>query len=89
MCRQGFEVSQKLTDKPVQHCPRCGAAVKKIITTVHVHTGLTSNTGNTLSNKNIAKHGFTQYRKVAPGQYEKTVGKQGPERLSTNDIELN
>ncbi|MCX7545300.1 FmdB family zinc ribbon protein [Marinicella gelatinilytica] len=86
LCRHGFELRQKITDVPLQHCPECGVPVNKIITAVHVHTGLTSGGGHTLSEKNISKQGFTQYRKVGPGQYEKTAGKQGPDQFNAKDL---
>ena len=86
LCRKGFEVRQKLTDTPLQACPECGAKLKKIITKVNVHTGLTSGGGHTLSEKNITQQGFTQYRKVGPGQYEKTAGKQGPDQFNAKDL---
>lgn len=86
LCRQGFEVRQKIADQPLQACPECGAQVKKIITTVNIHTGISSGSGYTLSEKNISKHGFSQYRKVGPGQYEKTTGKQGPNTFNAKDL---
>lgn len=86
LCRQGFELRQKIADEPLQQCPECGVPVKKIITAVNVHTGLTSGGGHTLSEKNISKQGFTQYRKVGPGQYEKTAGKQGPDQFNALDL---
>lgn len=86
LCRKGFEVRQKLTDTPLQACPECGAKLKKIITKVNVHTSLTSAGGHTLSEKNITQQGFTQYRKVGPGQYEKTAGKQGPDQFNAKDL---
>jgi len=30
-CRYGFEVFQKISDKPLTECPQCGNNVKKII----------------------------------------------------------
>ena len=87
LCHQGFEVRQKISDEPLQHCPECGAPVKKIITSVNIHVSMTSGGSQTLSEKNISKHGFTQYRKVGPGQYEKTAGKQGPDQFNAQDIE--
>jgi len=33
-----------------------------------------------LKESHLGRHGFTQYRKVGKGQYEKTVGK-GPDTL--------
>lgn len=87
LCEAGFEVRQKLTDKPLKTCPQCGAQVQKIITSVNVHTGLTSGGGHTLSEQNISKQGFTQYRKVGPGQYEKTAGRQGPDQFNAHDLQ--
>ncbi len=30
-CRRGFDVLQKLTDEPLQQCPRCNAPVKRVV----------------------------------------------------------
>ena len=30
-CQHTFEVRQKFSDQPVEQCPRCGGAVKKLI----------------------------------------------------------
>jgi putative FmdB family regulatory protein len=83
-CVLPFEVMQKLADARLTVCPDCGQPVKKIITAVHVNTGTTGSPGSTLSAKNIEKNGFTQYRKVGKGQYEKTAGK-GPDTFSADD----
>ena len=32
-CKDSFEVRQTLADKPIEKCPKCGAAVKKVPTT--------------------------------------------------------
>lgn len=32
-CKDGFEVKQNINDKPIEKCPRCRAAVKKVPTT--------------------------------------------------------
>ena len=77
---------QKITDTPLNVCPECGAKLKKVITKVNIHTGITSGSGHTLSEQNIAKQGFTQYRKVGPGQYEKTAGRQGPDQFNAKDL---
>ena len=83
-CVLPFEVMQKLADAPLTACPECDQPIKKIITAVHLNTGTTGSPGTNLSEKNIAKHGFTQYRKVGKGQYEKTAGK-GPDKFSADD----
>lgn len=83
-CLGGFDVLQKLADPALTRCSYCGSEVKKIITAVNLKTRTTSSPNSTLSEKNIAKNGFTQYRKVGQGQYEKTAGK-GPDTFSADD----
>ena len=76
-CAGGFERMQKMAEAPLRHCPGCGAEVRKVITPPHVSAGKAH-----LTNPNhIEKHGFTQYRKVGKGVYEKTAGK-GPDYIS-------
>lgn len=75
-CEKPFEYLQKLTDPALDACPDCGATVRRMITAANIAT-----TTPSLSEANIGKHGFTQYKRVAKGQYEKTVGK-GPEFIS-------
>lgn len=82
-CRDGFEVLQKLSDAKLVTCPECGNKVKKVIAATNLALGISSGGKQVLSEKNIAKHGFTQYRKVATGQYEKTAGK-GPDTISAD-----
>ncbi len=83
-CLGGFDVMQKLADPVLTHCSYCGCEIKKIITASHINTGTTGSPNSTLSEKNIAKNDFTQYRKVGKGQYEKTAGK-GPNNISADD----
>ena len=75
-CRDQFEVMQKLREPPLAVCPDCGAAVKRLITAPHI-----ASSGPSLSEDNIERHGFTQYRKLEKGVYEKTAGK-GPDIIS-------
>lgn len=76
-CRCGFEQLQKLADAPLEHCTRCDAAVQRIISAPHIVSG----SAHVLEEKNYAKHGFTQYRKVEKGVYEKAGGK-GPRYIA-------
>ena len=32
-CKDGFEIKQSINDKPIERCPKCRAAVKKLPTT--------------------------------------------------------
>lgn len=76
-CRAGFERLQKLSDAPVAACPDCGAPVRRVIGAPQVVAGQ----GHVLRENHVAKHGFTQYRRVGKGLYEKTAGK-GPDLIS-------
>lgn len=83
-CLGGFNVMQKMSDEPFKHCTYCGAPIKKIIRSVNLQGKTTRSPASTLSEKNIAKHGFTQYKKIGKGKYEKTTGK-GPDSISADD----
>lgn len=76
-CRAGFDRLQKLSDAPLIVCPDCGAPVRRVIGAPQVVAGQ----GHVLRESHVAKHGFTQYRRVGKGLYEKTAGK-GPDMIS-------
>ena len=76
-CEGGFEHLQKLDDEILSFCPECSAAVERVITAANLASPSPS-----LKEDNIEKHGFTQYRKVEKGVYEKTAGK-GPAMISS------
>jgi putative FmdB family regulatory protein len=76
-CRDGIERLQRLADPPLAACPECGATLERVIGGTQVVAGQT----HVLRENNLAKHGFTQYRRVGKGKYEKTAGK-GPSKLS-------
>ena len=71
-CAESFELRQRIDDERLSACPRCGAAVRRVITPPSLSTGSVN-----LSEANLEKHGFTQYRKREKGVYEKTAGR-GP-----------
>ena len=76
-CEGHFDVLQKLSDAPLTQCPACGAPVTRVISAPSVASG----GAHLLKESHTAKHGFTQYRKIGKGQYEKTSGK-GPRYIS-------
>ena len=78
-CCNGFTQLQKIADPLITECPQCHSPVKRIISAPNVRGG----DKHLLKESTIEKAGFTQYRKVGKGKYEKTVGKQGPETLSS------
>lgn len=71
---------QKLGDRPLEHCPECGHPVHRILSPSSVVAGQS----HRLKESNIEKAGFTQYRKIGKGTYEKTAGK-GPGILRKED----
>ena len=78
-CEHGFEKLQKIADDPLSNCPECLIPVKRVITAANI-----ASTSPSLDESNISKHGFTQYRKLEKGVYEKTTGK-GPAIISDKE----
>lgn len=78
-CMNGFEWRQKIDAPRLTTCPECGAPVRRVITPPNL-----ASSGPTMDERNIEKHGFTQYRKLEKGVYEKTAGK-GPDVISDKD----
>ncbi len=75
-CKTTFDVMQKISDEPLKFCPQCHNPVHRKISSPNLARSKPS-----LSNENIEKHGFTQFRKVEKGVYEKTAGK-GPDFIT-------
>ncbi len=78
-CRTGFERLEKLNTDRLTACPHCSAPCKQKISAPNLHAG-----NSDLKASNLEKKGFTQYRKVSKGVYEKTAGK-GPRIISDKD----
>ncbi|HET6632739.1 MAG TPA: zinc ribbon domain-containing protein [Rhodanobacteraceae bacterium] len=76
-CEQGFERLQRLADAPLTTCPECGAAVERRISAPNMAMG----GAHLLKESNVEKKGFTQYRRIGKGTYEKTAGR-GPRHIS-------
>jgi len=77
LCCYGFERLQGLSDPKLTHCPACGGAIQRVLGAAQVVAGQ----AHVLREKHIAQHGFTQYRRVGKGQYEKITG-DGPDTIS-------
>lgn len=75
-CAGRFEVLQSLSAAPLTACTDCGAPCHRVVSAASVVGG----SAHRLGEKHLASHGFTQYRKVAKGKYEKTAGK-GPDTI--------
>lgn len=77
VCCNGFERMQRISDPTLDTCPACGTPVRRVIGAPQIVAGQ----GHVLRENHIAKHGFTQYRRIGKGLYEKTAGK-GPDTIS-------
>ncbi len=78
-CRSVFDVMQKMSDDPINFCPECHNPVHRKISRPNLARPTPS-----LSRENIEKHGFSQFKKVEKGVYEKTAG-TGPEFITDKD----
>ncbi len=78
-CLNTFERRQRVSAPRLETCPECGSPVRRVITA----PGL-ARPAPAIDEKNIGDKGFTQYRKVEKGVYEKTVGK-GPKVITDKD----
>jgi len=70
-CRAGFEVRQSMQDPPVEKCPRCGGAVRRLVSLRAV--ARTPSVRSMLSDRNLKDKGFTKFVKEGEGRYRKTV----------------
>ena len=78
-CQEIFTELQRISDAPLTNCPACGSAIRRVISAPN----LVGNTGSDLKPSTIEKAGFTQYRKIGKGVYEKSAGK-GPGIISAD-----
>jgi len=76
-CAGTFEIVQRMSEEALTHCPKCGGAIERILTTPSV-TGVKRYRKR--SPREIAQAGFTQYKRMGHGYYEKQFG-QGPRTL--------
>lgn len=64
-CRDGFEISQRLAEPKLDHCPYCRAPVERIIQAPglrHSETDL---------NYRAKRAGFHAMKRIGKGEYEK------------------
>lgn len=76
-CVNGFDSLQRLSETPLQACPQCNAPVARRLSAPNVAMG----GAHLLKEDRVSKAGFTQYRRIGKGTYEKTAGK-GPQHIS-------
>jgi putative FmdB family regulatory protein len=76
-CAPSFETFQKLSEDALTHCPTCKQPIRRVLSASAVISGAS----HVLKEGHFSKHGFTQYKKVEKGKYEKTAG-PGPDTIS-------
>ena len=64
-CRTGFERLQRIADCAVTECPKCGAAVVRIISAPAVGASQSS------LDDRAKSAGFTKLKRLGKGEYEK------------------
>jgi len=64
-CRDGFELSQPLSEPALQKCPECGVAIRRAVTPIRV--------GRSVSglDDRAKEAGFTKLKRLGKGEYEK------------------
>lgn len=76
-CANGIEVFLRADDVAPTVCSACGAPLRQLISAPSVVSG----GSHLLQESHFSKRGFTQYKKVGGGVYEKTAG-SGPRYIS-------
>ena len=79
-CSGQLEIFARMSDTDLTHCPSCGVPIQRVLSA----SAMAVSSAHLLKEKNVAKGGFTQYRKAGGGLYEKTAGK-GPRFISGDE----
>lgn len=74
ICNGRTEVIQKITDEPLQYCPTCGLEVRRVVSRASFKLGIQS------SPEKSAQRGFTTFKRVEKGKWEK-IGGEGPDMI--------
>jgi len=69
-----FEVTQSMQDPPLTHHPETGQPVERVLTAPHIAAGRTGNA-------QIANAGFTKYKRMSDGTYQRQAGSGGPKHV--------
>ncbi|MBI2422199.1 MAG: FmdB family transcriptional regulator [Candidatus Hydrogenedentes bacterium] len=81
-----FEHVQGMSEAPLTEHPETGEKVVRVFQAPHVASRYNERVvKGQMDDKNLDRLGFTKYVRNGKGHYERTAGKAGPERLSTDD----
>jgi putative FmdB family regulatory protein len=76
ICDGKVEVMQAVDDAPLEYCPTCGLEVRKVISKASIKIA------PSVSPEKAAQRGFTTFRRLEKGKFEKIAG-EGPEILES------
>jgi len=76
-CSQGFEIRQNIRERALKECPKCGAAIRKVLSTCNHYSPSPS-----FSYDRAADAGFTAYERSPKGL--KKIAGDGPADPSTS-----
>lgn len=77
-----FELMHPMQDAPLRLHPESGEPLRRLYTAPNLGGKHSAEAVQaTLSKENLAAKGFTKYEKARTGQYDRTVGTQGPAHL--------
>ena len=83
-----FEVEQKIDDPPLTEHPLTFEPVKRAFISPSLSLKHTSeNEKKSLCPDNLKNHGFSKYEKDSSGEYFRTLGDQGPTKISPNILD--
>jgi putative FmdB family regulatory protein len=78
-CQGRFEVFQRMADAELSACPECGQPCKRVISAPN----FAMSGSHHLKESHFSEKGFTQYKRVEKGKYEKTAG-NGPDTINSD-----
>lgn len=82
-----FEIEQKIDDEPLTTHPITGSKVKRVLTSPTLSLNhSTSKEYKSLSPDNLSKNGFSTFEKDSSGDYYRTIGNEGPTKISAKQI---
>jgi putative FmdB family regulatory protein len=76
-CSQGFEIRQNIRERALKECPKCGAPIRKVLSTCNHYSPSPS-----FSYDRAADAGFTAYERGSEGL--KKIAGDGPDDPSTS-----
>ncbi|MBL8047792.1 MAG: zinc ribbon domain-containing protein [Chthonomonas sp.] len=81
MCPHRIEVLQSVKDDTLTHCPACGMEISRVISRASIAMGM----GNLI--ETAGKNGFTAFKKLESGVYERVAGTEGPSILHRDAVD--